>query len=126
MLLVAPQQQVLLLRLAAQRSLASLSTVGRHGGAWFSSSAPEKEVKGIPYNKLIVGIPKETFPLEKRVAATPESVARLIQPGFSVQIESGAGNNSYFSDADYEKAGATIVPDVFTSSDIVLKVNNAT
>jgi NAD(P) transhydrogenase len=78
---------------------------------------------GIPYDKLTVGIPKETFPLERRVAATPESVARLIKPGFAVQVESSAGELSFYADKDYESVGATIVDNVYQSSDIVLKVN---
>jgi hypothetical protein len=43
--------------------------------------------KGTSYKHLTIGVPKETFPLEKRVAATPESVSKLVQPGFNVQIE---------------------------------------
>jgi H+-translocating NAD(P) transhydrogenase len=77
---------------------------------------------GIPYEKLTVGIPKETFPLERRVAATPESVARLVKPGFKVQVEDGAGMPSYFSNQDFQNAGAAIVDDVWKTSDIVLKV----
>jgi NAD/NADP transhydrogenase alpha subunit len=77
---------------------------------------------GVAYNSLTVGIPKETYALEKRVAATPESVARLVAPGFSVVVEEGAGRNSFFSNADYEAAGAKIVPSIWTESDIVLKV----
>lgn len=77
---------------------------------------------GIPYNKLTVGIPTETFPLERRVAATPETVQRLIKPGFAVHIQAGAGAASYFTDADYAAAGATIVDNVWKTSDIVLKV----
>ena len=69
-----------------------------------------------------MGVPKEHYRLEKRVAATPESVQRLIKPGFKVQIESGAGLMSEFTDADYEAAGATIVDSIWKSSDIVLKV----
>jgi NAD(P) transhydrogenase len=84
-----------------------------------ASSSP----KGIPYNQLVVGIPKETTPLEKRVAATPESVARLVKPGFTVQLERGAGAQSYFSDQAYEQAGAKIVDNVWKDSDIVLKVS---
>lgn len=79
-------------------------------------------VVGIPYQELIVGIPKETMPRERRVAATPESVSRLIQPGFRVQVERGAGAMAYFNDAAYEAAGATIVDNVWRQSDIVLKV----
>jgi NAD(P) transhydrogenase len=77
---------------------------------------------GVPYDRLTVGIPKETFPRERRVAATPESVARLVKPGFSVQVEDGAGLSSYFSNEDYHRAGATIVDSVWRTSDIVLKV----
>eukprot|EP00536_Pseudo-nitzschia_multiseries_P005118 jgi/Psemu1/318569/estExt_fgenesh1_pm.C_930008 len=85
--------------------------------------------KGTPYSKLTVGIPKERFPLEKRVAATPESVQRLAKPGFSVLVEDGAGETAYFSNADYEAAGATIVKapeDVWKQSDIVLKLRPPT
>jgi len=81
--------------------------------------------KGTPYSALTIGVPKEVFPLEKRVAASPESVARLLKPGFrAVNIEAGAGAASYFSDAAYEAVGATIVKekDQVWKSDIVLKV----
>ncbi len=77
---------------------------------------------GTPYSKLTVGIPKENFPLEKRVAATPESVKRLVKPGFSVVVEDGAGDTAHFSNADYEAAGAKIVPNVFGDADIILKL----
>ena len=91
-------------------------------------SSEDKKAKGIPYSQLTVGIPKERFPLEKRVAATPESVQRLVKPGFSVLIEDGAGDLSYFSNADYEAAGAKIVPadQVWKESDIVLKLRPPT
>lgn len=78
---------------------------------------------GIPYSKLTVGVPKEHFPLEKRVAATPESVERLVKPGFNVAIEKGAGAASNYSDADYQAAGASIVDNVWKDSDIVMKVS---
>lgn len=94
-----------------------------------SSSDKEAPPKGIPYSKLTVGIPKERFPLEKRVAATPESIGRLVQPGFSVLIEDGAGQDSFFSNADYEAAGAKIAStpeEVWQKSDIVLKLRPPT
>ena len=72
---------------------------------------------GIPYSKLTVGVPKEHYPLERRVAASPESVQRLIKPGFRVMIEDGAGSQSHFSNKDYEAAGATIA----TTADQVWK-----
>ncbi|KAL3766758.1 hypothetical protein ACHAWO_005156 [Cyclotella atomus] len=89
----------------------------------FSKEADETP-KGIPYSKLTVGVPKERFPLEKRVAATPETVSKLVKPGFSVLIEKGAGSSSFFSDAEYEAAGAKIVEkdDVWKRSDIVMKL----
>lgn len=94
------------------------------------SFSKEEDVKpkGIPYSKLTVGVPKERYPLEKRVAATPETVSKLVKPGFSVLIEKGAGAPSYFSDADYEAAGAKIVDtdDVWRGSDIVMKLRPPT
>jgi NAD(P) transhydrogenase len=88
--------------------------------------ASEAEPKGIPYSKLTVGIPKETFTLEKRVAATPESIQRLIQPGFHVLVEANAGEAAHFSNADYQEVGAKIVStdELWKDSDIVLKVRN--
>jgi NAD(P) transhydrogenase subunit alpha len=74
---------------------------------------------------LIIGIPKEIYPEERRVAATPSSVHRLRTMGLDVQIESGAGSASGFSDADYKDAGASIVTEaarVWATSDLVLKV----
>jgi NAD(P) transhydrogenase len=94
------------------------------GFAAAAGDGDKKTPKGIPYSALTVGIPKETFPLEKRVAASPESVQRLVKPGFSVLIEDGAGESSYFSNADYEKAGAKICSpaEIWKDSDIVLKL----
>ena len=87
-------------------------------------TASWRYASGIPYQQLTVGIPKERMNLEKRVAATPESVLRLCQPGFKVLVEDGAGMASYFNNKDYEQAGATIVSkeQVWKDSDIVLKV----
>ena len=87
-----------------------------------AAANPQEPPKGIAYSALTVGVPKEHFPLEKRVAASPESVARMVKPGLRVAIESGAGVASNFSDADYQAAGATIVDNVWENSDIVIKV----
>ena len=88
-----------------------------------SKTEAEAPPPGVPYNKLVVGVPKETFRNEKRVAVTPASCQRLVKEGFSVLVEDGAGAEAKFSNADYEAAGAVIKPadDVF-SSDIVFKV----
>jgi NAD(P) transhydrogenase subunit alpha len=72
-----------------------------------------------------IGVPKEIRPGERRVAATPESVSRLVKLGFEVQIQKDAGEGAAFPDAEYEKAGAHIVTgtrDLWSSSDVILKV----
>ena len=74
---------------------------------------------------VIVGIVRETFPFERRVALTPEAVSKLTKPGFKVVVQSGAGSLSQFSDAEYVGAGSTVVPsadEVLTKSDILLKI----
>ncbi len=71
-----------------------------------------------------IGIVKEHLPGETRVAATPTSVEQLAKLGFTVVIESGAGNLASFEDQAYEKAGASIVSaEQAWHSDIVYKVN---
>jgi NAD(P) transhydrogenase subunit alpha len=72
-----------------------------------------------------IGIPKEIHPGERRVAATPNTVLKLRKLGFEVAVQSGAGNEINASDAEYQEAGASIVPDaaeVWRSSDVVMKV----
>jgi len=71
-----------------------------------------------------IGIPKESGAGEKRVAATPDSVQKLIKMGFSVQIETGAGVLANYLDDAYAEAGAEIVSGdaAWGESDIVLKV----
>jgi NAD(P) transhydrogenase subunit alpha len=72
-----------------------------------------------------IGIPKEILPNENRVAATPETVARLLALGFEVVVEKDAGAGILAGDAPYRQAGAGIcdtVEDLYARSDIVLKV----
>ena len=72
-----------------------------------------------------IAIPKERRPHESRVAATPETVKRLIALGADVVVEKGAGTGAAISDADYKKAGATIAKDgagAYGDADLVLKV----
>jgi NAD(P) transhydrogenase subunit alpha len=72
-----------------------------------------------------LGVVKEKRAGETRVAATPESVKKLKGLGLDVSIEAGAGAAARFSDADYQAAGATVLPDaarVLGDADIVLKV----
>lgn len=74
---------------------------------------------------MIVGIPKEILPGERRVAATPATVRKIVGMGLKVLIEAGAGEGSHFSDAAYGEAEAEIVADVeslFDRAHIILKV----
>ncbi|XP_029921089.1 NAD(P) transhydrogenase, mitochondrial [Myripristis murdjan] len=78
---------------------------------------------GIPYKQLTVGVPKEIFQNERRVALSPAGVQALIKQGFNVVVESGAGEFSKFPDEQYAQAGATIkdAKDVL-ASDVLVKV----
>src|SRR5947208_4115161 len=72
-----------------------------------------------------VGIPKEIYPHERRVAATPETVQKIRKLGLDVVVEAGAGDASNYTDGTYVEAGATIAPDaekLWAQADIVLKV----
>ncbi len=72
-----------------------------------------------------IGVPKEVYPGERRVAATPQTVLRLKKLGFEVAIESGAGRGIDCFDGTYKEAGAIIVDDareLWSSSDVVIKV----
>ena len=72
-----------------------------------------------------IGIPKETFPDEKRVALAPAGVHQLVKAGHTVYIETMAGSQSKFCDDDYERVGAKIVysaSEAFRRGDIVAKV----
>ncbi len=72
-----------------------------------------------------IGVPKETAAGEKRVATVPDVVEKLVKLGFSVSIESGAGDAANFSDDTYRAAGAQVLPsaaELWSSSDIVFKV----
>ncbi|HEY9878721.1 MAG TPA: Re/Si-specific NAD(P)(+) transhydrogenase subunit alpha [Leptolyngbyaceae cyanobacterium] len=72
-----------------------------------------------------IGIPREVFAGECRVAATPETAKKLQKLGFDVLVESGAGNLANFPDAAYITAGCHVLPDaqaLWAQSDIVLKV----
>lgn len=72
-----------------------------------------------------IGIPREVFPGEKRVAQTPETVLQLLKLGFDVTVETQAGAGADFPDEQYSKVGCTIAAtakEVWDTSDIVLKV----
>lgn len=72
-----------------------------------------------------IGVPKEVFKDERRVATTPAAVEKLIRLGYEVTVETGAGEAADYSDDTYREAGAGIALDTATlwkESDIVLKV----
>ncbi|WP_273777449.1 Re/Si-specific NAD(P)(+) transhydrogenase subunit alpha [Acinetobacter sp. GSS19] len=69
-----------------------------------------------------IGIPVETVAGEHRVAATPETVKKLISAGHSVLIERGAGVKAAYLDSAYEQMGAKITEDAYTGSQLILKV----
>lgn len=72
-----------------------------------------------------ISILKETNPSETRVALTPETAAKLAKAGFTVRVERGAGEKAFFSDIDFEKAGAELVADAKTllsGADVLVKI----
>jgi NAD(P) transhydrogenase subunit alpha len=74
---------------------------------------------------MLIGIPKEVLLAEQRVAALPETVARYVEMGFNVLVETTAGAGVFKPDADYVAAGAEIAHDartLYERADVVLKV----
>lgn len=75
--------------------------------------------------EMLVGVPKEVKNHEYRVGLTPTSVRELVHHGHEVMVETGAGEGIGAADAEYEAAGARIVPDqdaVFADAEMVVKV----
>ena len=74
---------------------------------------------------LIIGVPRETFAGETRVATVPEVVQKLIKQGYQVVVESGAGNLSNIGDDEYRAAGAEVLgsaAEVWSKADIIFKL----
>ena len=74
---------------------------------------------------MIVGVPRETFPGERRVAMVPAVIPSLTKAGLEVIVEAGAGAAAGYLDSDYVAKGARILPtraDVFGTADIVVQV----
>ena len=71
-----------------------------------------------------VGIPKETWPGETRVAVIPAAIPALVKSGLEVAVESGAGAAAGFPDEGYRAQGAMMIsrPELFKTSDIILQV----
>jgi NAD(P) transhydrogenase subunit alpha len=94
-------------------------------GATTQDSSKNSAVPSAPSSAQRIGVPREVFPGEKRVATVPEAVEKLIKLGFSVAVESGAGDAANCSDDTYRAAGATVAESaaaLWSGSDIVFKV----
>jgi NAD(P) transhydrogenase subunit alpha len=75
---------------------------------------------------MIVGVPRESIPGERRVALVPELVGKLIKGGLEVLVQPGAGAAAGFLDSAYAEAAARVEPDVFSQAHILLKVQPPT
>lgn len=76
---------------------------------------------------MLVGIPKEIYPGENRVAVIPSGIQFLIDAGYDVVVQSGAGQASHYDDEEYRNVGASIAPDaaaLYGQADLVLKVRH--
>ena len=76
---------------------------------------------------MIVGVPKETFPEERRVAIVPSLLPRLDKQGIGILVETGAGAGAGITDADYSGKGATIAAsreELFSAAEVVLQVRS--
>ncbi|KAL0071322.1 hypothetical protein AAF712_001178 [Marasmius tenuissimus] len=103
------------------RSILNQRSTGFHS----SARLRENDSKGKPYSSLTVGVPRETYPDERRVSLTPQNTALLLKKGYGkVLVEENAGAEAKFLDEQYASAGATMVSkgDLYKASDIVLKV----
>jgi NAD(P) transhydrogenase subunit alpha len=74
---------------------------------------------------MIIGVPKESFPGERRVALVPAVIPNLAKAGFEVVVEAGAGAGASYPDSDYTAKGAKIAAErsaVFKSADVIAQV----
>ena len=75
---------------------------------------------------MVVGVPKETVPGERRVALFPDLVPGLMKAGVEVVVEPGAGAAAGFPDSSFQEKGARLEGDVLARADILLKVQPPT
>ena len=74
---------------------------------------------------MIIGVPKESYPGERRVALVPAVVPNLSKAGFKVVVEAGAGIEADYADAQYTEKGASLASgraEVFANADIIVQV----
>ena len=72
---------------------------------------------------MVIGIPKESLIGETRIAILPADIKQLSSDKLTFIIEAGAGNGSFISDEDYSSVGAEIVSDVYSGSDLIVRIN---
>src|SRR5262249_61420091 len=75
--------------------------------------------------QMIVGVPRETYPGERRVALVPATVPTVTKAGLQVVVEAGAGAQAGYPDQEYTAKGAKVVPhraEVIRTADIVVQV----
>lgn len=74
---------------------------------------------------MLIGVPKEIYPGEARVAIIPSGIQALLDNGFDVVVQEGAGDGAHFGDEEYRACGASIAPSaesLYQQADIILKV----
>eukprot|EP00659_Diplonema_papillatum_P012398 gene12398-19173_t len=111
-------------RAGAKMGRGATVTVALRMQVRFATSHLAEKTMPVACAELTVGVPKEVFARERRVAVTPAGVASLVKVGYRVNVETMAGAQSDFPDEQYVAAGAKIVDrDTALASDIVTKVN---
>ena len=88
-----------------------------------AESAQDREINSSQHR--YIGVPRETWPGERRVAATPDTAKKLQKLGFKVLVEQGAGAAASFPDAAFKAVGCEVIGDVqslWEKSDVILKV----
>src|SRR4051812_14559102 len=75
---------------------------------------------------MIVSVPAETVPGERRVALVPDLVPKLLGAGLEVLVQPGAGAAAGFADSSYQEKGARLEPEVLARADVLLKVQPPT
>ena len=72
---------------------------------------------------MIIGIPKETFPGETRIALIPSEIKLISLDKLLFHVENDAGMGAYFSDDSYRKSGAEVVGNVYSNSNLIIRIN---
>jgi NAD(P) transhydrogenase len=123
--LYRPAQSFPLTRKPLLPKLSLISTKPYSAAAAEAHAEPIPETSATPYGNLTIGVVRETYPNERRVALTPQNTSLLLKKGFRrVLLERGAGAEAQFPDSAYTKAGATLADaaTVWKESDIIMKV----